>query len=897
MADPLQSQDPGTQKRRSTRIVQAVPIIVTGVDALGQPFKERTTTVMINCHGCKYQSKHYVPKNSSITIDIPRADRNLPPRTAQGRVVWVQRPRTVRELFQIGMEFEVAGNIWAMAFPPEDWFPYPDDEQPTEPQEELEVPSAEAASAESRSTGARSEAPAGEAKLHVVPAPGPSAEAQSAVARHMAQMVADAKDNVEKSLRKSAHSAINEEMAIVRQQLDAQLHEAVEHAIKVSMDRVSESAVRRVVQQASERTSALVDEARKAGAVPSEALDAKIRQAVQQAVTNAAEQASQQAAQQAATLNLKQTVEAAVERAISQRDANSPSLQILSSPEAAQQHLDQWKKNLEDTAQNIRQQTAEHLQEESAAAAERWKNTFDAAVSGASETLNRKLEDAAQTVAAKAEQTVHERTAGVHKSIDDAIASAQARIQSLGSGLEHERARADEAKSQLQLAADSAVAQTRQRLDQILASQQEEIARRADQAVAEHAKQIEPLLRDSAQGVMSQFSAELDRTLSAKRGEAQQAASELAASRQQAEQLQHALREQLKQAAEQAAHLQNAVREQSARVAEQTAQIQQAVREKVQEASQQAMEESLSRLRQEAGKIPAEVERASRAIVSKVEEQLEQRSTEAQHATYEALLKASDWYTKKAHNSMQSSLEKSVEQASSELRHRAAEVSSLVASELDHYGRTYVEHSRAQIEDAAKEVADRERAKLTEKAEIAGAGFADRVQRVTTESLKKFEEASRAALEKARSDIEFNREGSLVQFQKNLDDMMVKGVEQAQTYLQAQLVPLLEQWENQRQEQFADWMKHVEKSSNESIEQYKARLENASNSWLLASATTLGQSSQAVLDTLAKSAEKRIRDTCASVLAGMGDTIKERLMGISGQFHDDDEDAPPRTKK
>src|SRR6202043_1898085 len=118
--------DPGTQKRRSTRIVQAVPITVTGVDALGQPFKERTTTVMVNCHGCKYQSKHYVPKNSMVTLEVPRPEAGQK-RTAQGRVVWVQRPRTVRELFQIGLEFEVPGNVWGIAFPPEDWFSSPYD--------------------------------------------------------------------------------------------------------------------------------------------------------------------------------------------------------------------------------------------------------------------------------------------------------------------------------------------------------------------------------------------------------------------------------------------------------------------------------------------------------------------------------------------------------------------------------------------------------------------------------------------------------------------------------------------------------------------------------------------------------------------------------------------------
>src|ERR1700735_4796690 len=124
VTEPLASAEPDGQKRRSTRIVQAVPITVTGVDALGQPFKERTTTVMVNCHGCKYQSKHYVPKNSMVTLEVPRPEAGQK-RTTQGRVVWVQRPRTVRELFQIGLEFEVPGNVWGIAFPPNDWTPVP----------------------------------------------------------------------------------------------------------------------------------------------------------------------------------------------------------------------------------------------------------------------------------------------------------------------------------------------------------------------------------------------------------------------------------------------------------------------------------------------------------------------------------------------------------------------------------------------------------------------------------------------------------------------------------------------------------------------------------------------------------------------------------------------------
>src|SRR5216684_5230125 len=116
--------NPGTElrQRRSTRIVQAVPLAVTGVDALGRPFVERTSSLIINCHGCRYQSKHYVLKNMWVTMEIPHPETGQPPRNVRGRVAWIQRPRTVRQLFQVALELEIPGNVWGIAFPPEDWF-------------------------------------------------------------------------------------------------------------------------------------------------------------------------------------------------------------------------------------------------------------------------------------------------------------------------------------------------------------------------------------------------------------------------------------------------------------------------------------------------------------------------------------------------------------------------------------------------------------------------------------------------------------------------------------------------------------------------------------------------------------------------------------------------------
>ncbi len=1018
MNDSAQSADPSTQKRRSTRIVQAVPITVTGTDALGQPFKERTTTVMVNCHGCKYQSKHYVPKNSIVKLDIPRPEGG--PFSTQGRVVWVQRPRTVRELFQIGLEFEAPGNFWGIAFPPEDWTtgandtsdlisefslptdvvavaepvasvspqplpPIPPPPIPSAPEKRVEAPAAPfkvpappASSvtppvAPPKVTPPPPSAPVVAAappvaqtlatpvdnKIHVVPPPAPAPDTQAALARQVSQMVAAAKENLDKTLRRGAEQAITEEMTIARQQLDAQLHDTVEKAIKVSMDRVSESAVKKVVQQATDRTAAIVEEARKARESSTSQLDEKVRNAVQQAVSHAAEQAALQAAQQTATINLKQSVEEAVERALRDREASTPSLEILSSPEAAQNHLEQWRKNLEETAQTVRSKTIEQAQADANTAAQQWNVEFEAALANASHKLGDKLaeisqsaltqaeQDAATRVQAlqaslneasraasiQAEQDAAARAKVLRSSLDEAIAGAASTIETLGAGLQQERHRAEETKAQLQEAAQNSLRQSRQQLDELLNAQQQEMSRKADQVIADRAQQIEPALQASAQKILERVSIDLEQKLTPRLDQVHRTVAELEQAEHRAEQtkhhvqeqirhsaeevthLQHAVHSQVQQAAEQVTHLQEVVRDQVQQTAQQVAQLQDEVsaqmqmaavradqlqdtiREQTVQASEQAIQDALARLRSEIGNVPAEIEQSCREVATKVEEEIQQRSTEAQHQTYEALQKAAEWYQKKAHSTMQTSLEKAVEQSSTALRDRAAEVSSLLASELDHYRRTYVEHSTAQIEDSAKEIVTRQRDAMNETSQMATAGFTDQVHRVTTESLRRFEQASREALEKTRSDMEFTREGSLAEYQKILDDRMIQGVEQAGVHLQSQLIPLIEEWEARREAEKKEWMEQLKKTNDESIEAYKARLENASNSWLLASATTLGQHSQAVLDTIAKAAEKRLRETCSEVLGTMGDTLKSRLLGLSSDFGSQEDDEFPPKKK
>jgi hypothetical protein len=249
--------NPGLDKRRSTRLVQAMPIKVHGVDALSESFTERTTTVMVSCHGCKYQSKHYVPKGSRVTLEIPRRNPNVPVRVVTGNVIWVQRPSHAQDLLHIGLEFEVPGNVWDTPSAPVDWFPLPG-EQPYEEEivEPLPVPvAAPVAPVTLTASWDASEilVMAGRAEGH---------EEEVATALH------EAKSAAQEGKAAAAEAAI-ETLSLVRPKADPGLHETIEQAVKASIDRLSAS---------------LAAEARKAYQATADQLDAKIKQAVADAI-------------------------------------------------------------------------------------------------------------------------------------------------------------------------------------------------------------------------------------------------------------------------------------------------------------------------------------------------------------------------------------------------------------------------------------------------------------------------------------------------------------------------------------------------------------------------------------------------------------------------------------
>jgi hypothetical protein len=237
----------GSEKRRSTRLTLALPIKVRGFDALKEPFAELTRTVMVSCHGCKYLARNYVPKGSDVTLEIQRG------------------------ILHVGLNLEVPGNVWEIPMPPEDWFPPPGEEMFAI--EEPPLPVTAPAAPPPAPVTLTAAWDASEILLMASRAEGREAELSAAL--QMAKTESAIAVDQEKR---------RPEPEIIPYNTSKELQERMEEALKVSIERLSESAVQRIVERASQEMAEIVEGARRVYQAAAEDLDTRIHKAVRDAL-------------------------------------------------------------------------------------------------------------------------------------------------------------------------------------------------------------------------------------------------------------------------------------------------------------------------------------------------------------------------------------------------------------------------------------------------------------------------------------------------------------------------------------------------------------------------------------------------------------------------------------
>jgi hypothetical protein len=904
VAESATHNDPELRRRRSTRIVQAVPLTVTGVDALGRPFQERTSTLLISCHGARYQSKHYVLKNMWVTLEVPHHDPGLPPRTARGRVTWIQRPRTVRELFQIGVEMEMPGNIWGIAFPPPDWFAAVD---PTaaEAQEQLEAAPTVSTAAEWSTPGEPVQLNNGQPdNVVVIGAPGQPVGGDVALhlARQVARLVVEAKQQIQSAVREATTKTVTQEVKQLISAVESQLqdsankavHSAAEHYSKHWLDDAAErielqtrSSAEALREQLAREMDSRIEESRTLVAARLASVEIAEQQTFESALS---------ASVDAAIDRLRLSAETAAARAEQARDQFEQSRQQLRA--TVEEATRRWEEVLSGrttgAASEIQrlQSAADRLSQQIDGAIEQgehtWRLRMEAdlteaqkrAAAHASESVEQAAQEAAARIAQQSEQEMNrvqaqaaEKLDSLRRQAEELDAQAVRTLADFRSQWEQEsergRASLDEIKNasgnldmlvqNIDEARQASAAQLEQRSQELLESTTRELDTRANTAISGMAARLQPVLDEAGAQSVVRLGLQLESQLAPHVDRAQEVVAKLSDAQHSGEEAFRAHQDRLWQASEQ--HIQQVT----------------------------------ARLQESSGEMEKNLQESMRAAVAKSLEDMDAHATDISHSTMESLFKSSAWYEKKIHTQMQGAIDKGTEQAAEALRVRAGEMSSLFASELDHYSRSFIEHAEGQLNEGAKDALSHTQQSIREAVEAGSAEVGTKARRAAQVELERFTAGLRNSFDQSSAHFEAHAvqvrarmstetRQFIADFQGALNQRAMESLQASKRDLETQVVASREAAvaAHQMQEQkFEDSLSHA---SDEAIETYKGRMENASNAWLLTSTATLSQKAEQQIETLARNAELKLRDTFTQVFASVGDSLRERLLGITASM-------------
>ena len=895
VSDSVTSASPELRKRRSTRIVQAVPLLVTGVDALGRPFVERTSSLIINCHGCRYQSKHYVLKNMWVTMEVPHQESGQPPRTVRGRVAWIQRPRTVRQLFQVALELEVSGNVWGIAFPPEDWVASPEMTQVV-----MKLDAAHGtppspppvAEADAASHLGEAELPPAADNLRLFPSPTSATDASLQLARQVARLVADAKQQIQAATREAASQAVSAERRLSFEQWEqkfaagrAEIANETAHAIEKFQHEADEHS--RTAHAAA--AEALRVELPRWLAPQLEQLTRDLTARLSQEGATQRDEHAQQLEARAETLR---TVcrEAEETAARLKTQSEQSEAQIVARTESAKQGEEAATAHLEAlkaTANEIQQQVTAalssaqsfshgQLASELEAAQARWREAIESTLAEAQDRAAGGLNEHARGLRTQLQEEMARHATAARESAASAVTEADERMAAVRNTLQEQTQRLESAlaragetsqqleqhSAQLENTQKQALAGFQAQLENVLSPHRDEVQRRSEAILEEINARIRVSFEEASRQAVAQFDREITEMVQPHVTRAEEAVHRLAGGRS---------------------------------LLDAALTLQQ---DRIRNSADEAFAESLARFRENLGSVEQILQESSQSITWRNLTELEGKAGDLKHQMVEELLKSAEWYEKKTQTQIQNLTERTIEHSGNQLRERAGEISSVFASELDHASRNFLGHAQTQMEEVVRDSFERARALFAEAADTTAAAFTDEIQRTGRQELEGFNEEVRRSTEGARVQLDAVRvelaqkttaeqEGFLRRFQSSMGGALEAGVAEAQQKVSEGFGPLLDSWKAMTVAHQQEMQNIYAQTGEQAAEQYKSRLENVSNQWMLATVASLDHQSREMISGIAATAEEKLREACAQVFAGVGESLRERLREMAQSF------APP----
>jgi len=822
----VQASHTGIERRRSERVMQSMPVIVRGIDLLGQPFEERSSTLDLNLHGCRYASKYHLPKNSWVTLEIAHGTQRD---NVRARVAWVQRPRSVRELFQIAVELESAGNFWALETMPGDWNRASASTRPAADERSADQ------STDSIAKGKLADMNSGNAEMGFasesafVPEPAMAednpllrewrAEMERHAAVTMEQAAANAIGQIRGTLeefereRANAGVALSSEIAAKQQSLLEELRFEIDRDLR---------GVRELVHELDHKAEGLRAESHAALESISRLAQARLQ----------AEAAQLQAPEQPAT---------------------APS------------------EVLEMAAAELRAR----IESETARAQAQWTELLQSSLDGSIERVVRELSGRSQEILREVDQKISDRLADVRQPLTQISSSAQETLAAVKSALDQDLARARESladmehsvsrmkeySARLESTSHSTINELHGRLENILEAQTDEMKRRVETLLAAVPERLGPSLDALGQQLAERTIADLDAKIGPRIDRVTETLHELAARETQTEESLRFHRGRLRQVSE--AHQKEAADQMATTVAGLRGEFETARKESLTKWNEELDAAGVRAAHSAAESIGRSSEWFQQEARSRLQVLVEQAVTTAATGLEET--------TAQAGKNFEAQLEEKSNARVAEIQRQldgvAGEITGRTRGQLD----AAAEAAAASFGQVIREASDRQTQQFTESSHRALADRASDVENLTRERLQKFEADAGAGIE---------------QFHSRISSELEAGVARGRDALAAEFAKAADSFHAEREAREAAWAESAGRISDDAAGKFQERLQNACDSWAVSSVRRLNEHGETTVDALLRSADQALRDSFAKVFEGLSQTLRERPISNSGEARD-----------
>lgn len=847
----------GEQRRRSARVEQTSPVIIRGVDLLGQPFEERTAAQNLSLNGCRYTSKHHLPKDTWVTLEVPSGESRGEAMCVRARVAWIQRPRTLRDLFQVGVELENDTNVWNVTS--NNW---------------NRLSTADAMNAESIPTSSKSQS-----TIDANPPEnqqGTSLEVYLQMA--LAHTTGDFAGADEYSEVGSAES--NPLLAQLRDELLAQSKAIVAEA-RVAADEAAQivGGLLRDFESLQEESSAalrkkLMEELEQGKLDLHEqivlSLNTQLPNLVGQVRSTISNEWAEELHQvqversrwESEVQALREAVRTSVDARISENDRrwNEKFMEL--------QREGQTLKSIEVTNSKVVTESIAGVLAEAENARSQWNELLETSLDSAAQRLSERLTGTSQELLHRTEQELAKRAADLQKELGHAAEANRSAFNEVKASLDAEVTRArtsldqieqtagrfSEYSRQLDVASQDSLNELRQRLESDVTQRCADLNKKAVEIERELGARAALMLAQMSREEAARCMDEIGLTVARGLDRLARASEEISAREEQAEGILRVHRERLRQVSEQVQ------REGSTHLASSLALLQKDVEEVRTQALAQSNQDFMASAARATEEACTALEKKTARQLAKADEQLLVRAQQAVDSARERI---------------------------------HVEIPTVIGTFRDELGEIEANHLvsvQEKLALATENQLDSAKNEFAKAAENAASAFGEVMEETVEGALQEFSTASNARAEqehvklttvgeKLHEELQGHVQDSLEQFQKQLAVQMEQALQSAGESLAHHFEATLEKFRAQGEQQLVVWSTRQSVLSEQSLEKQDLQLRVAADSWIEATIEQLDTRSDERVRLAVRSTENAVREACADIFDNLAQAMKKQLQG------------------